>query len=228
MNRGEQDYIKAIYQLYEKATTEKKEEKHISNNVLAEYLGHTPQTANETIKKLAKKDLLIYKPYKGCILTKKGKEVGLRLVRIHRLWEVFLVEKLNYTWEEVHQEAEQLEHATSKNLEKKLYYFLKEPNYCPHGNPIPDLAGKTAKKKLIPLSEGNPGEMYRFKKVADKQELLIYLNNKGITLGDIFIVRKKDYFSKVLQISKGEKNIILGFNVSEFLFVEKIEEEFKW
>ncbi|AZO95942.1 metal-dependent transcriptional regulator [Halocella sp. SP3-1] len=226
MNRGEQDYIKAIYQLYEKAATEKKEENYISNNTLAEYLGHTPQTANETIKKLAKKDLLFYKPYKGCILTKMGREVGLRLVRVHRLWEVFLVEKLHYTWEEVHQEAEQLEHATSSNLEKKLYYFLKEPNYCPHGNPIPDLSGKTAKKKLIPLSEGDPGVIYKFKKVVDKHELLIYLNNKGITLGDVLIVKEKDYFSKVLQISKDQENIILGFNVSKFLFVEKIEGEF--
>lgn len=224
MNRGEEDYIKVIFQLYEEKLYETKEEIYISNNSLAEYLGHTPQTVNETIKKLANKDLLIYKPYKGCTLTEKGKQVAIRLVRIHRLWELFLMEKLGYSWEEVHEEAEQLEHVTSTNLEERLYYFLEEPEYCPHGNYIPDLKGTSKQRKLISLLEGTIGTIYKFKKVSDDQDLLIYLNDKGIGLGDTFIIKEKDYFSKVLKLRK-EEEIILGFNIARKLFVEESKEE---
>ena len=222
MNRGEQDYIKAIFQLHEKSISQNKEEEYVSNNDLAEYLGHTLQTVNEIIKKLAQKDLLIYKPYKGCKLTGKGKEEALRLVRVHRLWELFLMEKLHFTWEEVHQEAEQLEHSTSINLEEKLYYFLSEPEYCPHGNPIPDLEGNMKSRKLMPLSEGAPGKIYTLKKVIDSQELLIYLNNQGISLEDSLTIKEKDQFSEVLKIIKGDEEIILGYKVAKFLFVEQV------
>ena len=220
MNRGEQDYIKAIFQLYEDSINQNKEEEYVSSNDLAEYLGHTIQTVNETIKKLSQKDLLIYKPYKGCKLTEKGRGEALRLVRVHRLWELFLMEKLRFTWEEVHQEAEQLEHSTSINLEEKLYYFLSEPKYCPHGSPIPDLEGNIKSRMLLPLTEGHIGETYKLKKVVDSQDLLIYLNNQGIRLEDNLTIKEKDNFSEVIVIKKGDEEIILGYKVAKFLFVE--------
>jgi DtxR family Mn-dependent transcriptional regulator len=221
MNRGEQDYIKAIFQLHENSINRNKEEEHVSNNDLAEYLGHTLQTVNETIKKLAQKDLLIYKPYKGCKLTEKGSAEALRLVRVHRLWELFLMEKLHFNWEEVHQEAEHLEHATSISLEEKLYYFLGEPEYCPHGNPIPDLEGNMKNRKLMPLSEGAIGITYILKKVIDSPDLLIYLNSQGITLDDNLIIREKDDYSEILKIMKDDEEIILGYKVAKFLFIEQ-------
>lgn len=134
LNRGEQDYIKVIFVL-----SGNNEDEYLSNKELVKKLGHTPQTVNETIKKLVNKDLVEYVPYKGSKLTEKGREVGTRLIRIHRLWEYFLYDKLGYTWEQVHEEAEKLEHATSFLLEERLYKFLGEPEQCPHGSYIPRL-----------------------------------------------------------------------------------------
>ncbi|GKX29882.1 hypothetical protein SH1V18_23620 [Vallitalea longa] len=134
LNRGEQDYIKVIFML-----EDKNEDEYLNNNELVKTLGHTPQTVNETIKKLVNKKLVEYVPYKGTKLTDEGRDIGTRLIRIHRLWEYFLFEKLGYTWEQVHAEAEKLEHATSFLLEERLYKFLGEPKQCPHGSYIPRL-----------------------------------------------------------------------------------------
>ncbi|WP_113671508.1 metal-dependent transcriptional regulator [Vallitalea guaymasensis] len=134
LNRAEQDYIKVIIVLEDKNT-----EEYLSNKELVKKFGHTPQTVNETIKKLVNKDLVEYVPYKGCKLTKEGREIGTRLLRIHRIWEYFLYEKLGYTWEQVHEEAEKLEHVTSFLLEERLYEFLGRPEQCPHGSYIPKL-----------------------------------------------------------------------------------------
>ncbi|MCT4543001.1 MAG: metal-dependent transcriptional regulator [Vallitalea sp.] len=134
LTRGEQDYIKVIYMLQETNN-----EEYLKNTVLVKKLGHTPQTVNETIKKLVNKNLLEYIPYKGSKLTEEGIEISIRLIRIHRLWELFLYEKLGFTWEQVHEEAEKLEHVTSKLLEERLYEFLGKPSKCPHGSSIPEL-----------------------------------------------------------------------------------------
>lgn len=134
LTRGEQDYIKVIYMLQETNN-----EEYLKNTVLVKKLGHTPQTVNETIKKLVNKNLLEYIPYKGSKLTEEGVEISIRLIRIHRLWELFLYEKLGFTWEQVHEEAEKLEHVTSKLLEERLYEFLGKPSKCPHGSSIPEL-----------------------------------------------------------------------------------------
>ena len=106
MNKGEEDYIKAIFQLIERDIYDSNSIDYITNNHLSEYLGHTSQTVNEMVKRLDQKGLLIYKPYKGSKLTKKGEDLALRLIRVHRLWEVFLLEQMGYSWEEVHKDAD--------------------------------------------------------------------------------------------------------------------------
>jgi DtxR family Mn-dependent transcriptional regulator len=134
LTRAEQDYIKVIV-----ALEDANDHEYLSNKKLVTKFAHTPQTVNETIKKLVNKGLVEYIPYKGSKLTNKGREIGIRLIRIHRLWEYFLHEKLGYTWEQVHEEAEKLEHVTSSLLEERLYKFLDEPKQCPHGRYIPKL-----------------------------------------------------------------------------------------
>lgn len=220
MNRGEEDYIKAIYQVRENEVD--KGQSYVSNHSLVEYLGHTPQTVNETIKKLAHKKLLIYKPYHGCQLTETGEQIAIRLIRVHRLWELFLTEKLGYQWDEVHDDAEQMEHTTSEVLEQRLYYFLGEPTYCPHGNVIPDLNGKTETVELISLAQAMPDKPYQLKRVADNQELLKYLNQKGIGRGDILVVKERDSFSQILRLEKAGQDIFVGFMVAKDIFVGEI------
>jgi DtxR family transcriptional regulator, Mn-dependent transcriptional regulator len=191
MNRAEEDYIKAIYEL----TIEKKDAL-VKTNEISEHFGFTDQTVNEMIKKLEVKGLLSFYPYKGIELTEKGKDEAIRMIRTHRLWEVFLMSKLNFSWEEVHEDAEKLEHATSMKVSKKLYEFLGKPKFCQHGNPIPDFEGnmETPIKKM--LFEAKVNDVFKIERVLDNNQLLTYLNQKNIKLYDTIQIKEKDDFNK--------------------------------
>ena len=214
MNRAEEDYIKTIYEL----TVEKKVAL-IKSNDIADRFGFTDQSVNEMIKKLEKKHLVSFVPYKGISLTKKGKDVAIRMIRAHRIWEVFLTEKLGFSWENVHEDAEMLEHATSPEVLEKLYHFLGQPDYCQHGNPIPDIHGKMKDPVVFALSDAKPNQVFELLRVIDHKDLLIYLNQYHLKLHDRFVILERDDFNGVLKIEKESKEtIILTLKTAGMLF----------
>lgn len=216
MNRGEEDYIKAIYEL----DFQGQGNQEVTNLQLAQYFSHSAQTVNEMIKKLSKKKLLSYTPYKGSRLTKEGFDVATRLIRVHRIWETFLVDKLGYTWEEVHEEAEALEHLTSRRLEERLFSYLGEPLNCPHGNIIPPINGQVDTDHSLSLIDAQLGKTYILKRVVDHQELLAYLNRLEITIGHYFKIIQKDDLSEIVEIELSGRNVVMGFKIARQLFVE--------
>ncbi len=143
MNKSLEDYLKNIYSI--KNTSGK-----VTTTILADRLNISPAAVSEMISKISKSGYIKNIPYRGFELTKKGESIALNLVRKHRLWEVFLLEQLKYPWENVHKEAENLEHASSDELISRLEKFLSYPKFDPHGHPIPDEEGKVPVEKTIP------------------------------------------------------------------------------
>ena len=145
-SHSEENYLKVIY------TIELTKSKNVSTTLIAKKIHTKASSVTDMLKKLADKKLVNYEKYKGVSLTKKGKSIAVNIVRKHRLWEVFLVNKLNYNWDEVHEMAEQLEHIKSDSLINRLDAFLNFPKHDPHGDPIPDENGNIALHKNVMLS----------------------------------------------------------------------------
>ncbi len=144
LTQAEENYIKSIYHLQQSAG-------YVTTNELAAMLGARPASITDMLKKLKSKKLLQYEPYKEFCLSALGKKIALGIVRKHRLWEYFLVEKLQFGWDEVHEVAEELEHIGSEKLVEKLEAFLNYPRFDPHGDPIPDSNGKMRLQQQINL-----------------------------------------------------------------------------
>lgn len=215
INRGEEDYIKGIYELERRQLNNEL----ITNQQLMEYFSHTAQTVNEMVKKLVKKNLVEYKPYKGSALTSKGLQEAIKLVRIHRVWETFLVDKLGYTWDEVHEEAEGLEHVTSQRMVDRLFVYLGEPTICPHGNFIPDKDGVLQEREEILLINTEENKTYRLRSVLDNPTLLAYLDPLGLRIGTQFEVIKIDPVSEIITLDLRGNPVVLGFKVASALYV---------
>lgn len=217
MNRSEEDYLKAIYELESTLHTDEL----LSNMQVAKHLAHSAQTVNEMIKKLAQKNLLVYTPYMGSRLTDSGKKIAIKIIRFHRIWETFLVEKLGYTWEEVHDEAEGLEHTTTTKLANRLYAFLGEPETCPHGHIIPrqEQLDAIEEGNKLSLMHANEGQEYYLQSVVDDKEILSYLNDLNFGIGQKFLLHKIDLINELIELSLHGKFVILGFKVAKNLFV---------
>jgi len=213
LNRAEEDYIKAIYEL----TTEKNVDL-VKTIDLVDRLGFTDQTVNEMIKKLSHKNLVSFLPYKGISLTKSGLEEAIRMIRTHRLWEVFLTEKLGFSWEDVHEDAELLEHATSKNVLDKLYDYLEKPKFCQHGNPIPNEEGFFVENDYIELLNVEKNNLFQIRRVLDIKELLIFLNQQNIKLNDVCEVIDKDDFNQTIQIKILSENKIISYKTAKMIY----------
>ena len=150
----EENYLKAVYHLSREIG------ESVSTNAIAESVSTSPASVNDMIKRLSSKNLLSHQKYKGAKLLPKGEKIALGIVRKHRLWEVFLVEKLNFKWDEVHEIAEQLEHINSPLLISRLDEFLGNPTVDPHGDPIPDENGRikeTVKASVAEVQLGAKG-----------------------------------------------------------------------
>src|SRR6201996_7606541 len=141
----EENYLKAIYHLSTQSES-------VSTNQIAAALSTKAASVTDMLKKLADKELINYTKYQGVTLTTAGEKIALSIVRKHRLWEYFLVEKLNFKWDEVHDVAEELEHISSKELIDRLDDFMGNPKYDPHGDPIPDSNGKFKSHELKPVA----------------------------------------------------------------------------
>lgn len=206
LTKSEENYIKEIYTLEQKYKTD------VNTNLLAEKIETKASSVTDMLKKLANKDLLIYQKYKGAKLNSKGEKVALSVVRKHRLWETFLVEKLNFSWDEVHDIAEQLEHIHSEKLTNELDAFLNFPKVDPHGDPIPDANGKFATIETICLSKLDIEEEGVFVEVKDDSDkFLKYLTKNNITIGARIKVVDKEDFDNSIKIEIDKKQ----FNISE-------------
>lgn len=214
---SEENYLKAIYHL------ELVSDKGISTNAIAEQLETKASSVSDMVKKLSDKNVLVYKKYKGVKLTDLGKHTAANIVRKHRLWEVFLVEKLNFSWDEVHDVAEQLEHIKSPKLINQIDALLGFPTHDPHGDPIPDKDGniKIIEKSLLStLSINESGICVG---VDDSSsEFLQFLDKKGITLGDQIIVLEKEDFDNSLSIQIGDKKMSISNKIANNLYIRKL------
>jgi DtxR family Mn-dependent transcriptional regulator len=217
MNRAEEDYIKSIYEL-----TVEKDILMIKSNELSERFGITDQSVNEMIKKLEKKSLVSFMPYKGISLTSKGKQVAIRMVRSHRIWEVFLTEKLGFSWDSVHEDAEMLEHSTSDLVLEKLYKYLGEPKFCQHGNPIPNFDNLMEPVDTLMLSELTVGDRFQLRRVLDHKQLLTYLDSLDIKLYDIYEIMEYDDFNQMIKIEKNKQMIQLSLKTAKMMYGLKI------
>ncbi|GEP98554.1 metal-dependent transcriptional regulator [Chitinophaga cymbidii] len=211
----EENYLKAIY------TLQGNGDGLVSTSDLAKALGVQPASVTDMVKKIVKKKLITYLKMKGVRLTEKGKLAAIAIIRKHRLWECFLVNKLGFKWDEVHEVAEQLEHVQSEQLIARLDEFLGFPVADPHGDPIPDANGVFSEPPSFPLATLSAGGKGKFVGVIDHSPaFLTYLDKIGLALGDLIKVKMVEEFDKSLTILlKNEKSIMVSFKVANNLLV---------
>ncbi|MBI9040341.1 metal-dependent transcriptional regulator [Lutibacter sp.] len=214
-SHSEENYLKVIHNL------ELTNSKNVSTTLIANELQTKASSVTDMLKKLADKKLVNYEKYKGVTLTKQGEIIALNVVRKHRLWEVFLVDKLNFNWDEVHEVAEQLEHIKSDQLIDRLDAFLNYPTKDPHGDPIPTKNGKMPLDNSILLSDAHADIVYEVSCVKDNSKsLLQFLDKHAITINsEITIVDKFDFDdSMTVKLSNGIL-LTLSNKVSANVFV---------
>jgi DtxR family transcriptional regulator, Mn-dependent transcriptional regulator len=215
-SQSEENYLKAIFHL---TTADKK---GISTNSIAEKLATKPSSVTDMIRKLSDKKVVSYKKYYGVALTNSGRKIAANIVRKHRLWEVFLVEKLSFSWDEVHDVAEQLEHIQSPKLIQQLDNFLGFPTQDPHGDPIPDKDGnlKIIEKRLLSaLGKNESGICIG---VDDSSsEFLQFLDKRGITLGKQIKVLEKEAFDDSLIIEINQQKMTISKKIANNLYIQK-------
>lgn len=199
---SEENYIKTIFHLQKKEGT-------VTTNELAGELRTRPASVTDMMKKLKLKKLLNYQPYQGFRLTTEGNKVALGIIRRHRLWEYFLAEKLKFTWDEVHEVAEELEHVSNKKLIDKLDAYLGFPKNDPHGDPIPDANGKIEAGKKIRLTEIPLNTPCMVAGVSNQSgDILELLEHKKLRIGTPLEVRRRFDFDQSLEIKTGKQTII--------------------
>ena len=217
MTYSEENYLKIIYHLSLNQT------KGITTNSIANEMESKPSSVTDMVQKLADKGLVIYKKYQGVALTDEGRFTALMIVRKHRLWEVFLLEKLDFSWDEVHDVAEQLEHIKSEKLIDKLEEFLDFPTEDPHGDPIPDRNGKIAKVDKKLLSEMAPGKKVICVGVKDSSSAFLqYLDKQQIALGSAIEVISKEDFDMSLTLKLADKLVTVSNKIAANLFVKTV------
>lgn len=217
LSQTEENYLKAIYSLAY-ANSNK-----VSTTLISEELNTKASSVTDMIQKLADKDLVHYKKYQGVSLTEIGRKIAVEIVRKHRLWEVFLVNKLDYNWDEVHELAEQLEHIKSETLIDKLEAFLEFPTHDPHGDPIPDKNGNIEHHKNMMLSSLENGESCVVIGIKDSSDpFLKFLDKLQIQLGSIIKVVSKEPFDNSMLVETGTYSISISHQISKNLFVKKL------
>lgn len=211
---AEENYLKTIYHL------ERENKGEVSTNAIAEKMETKPSSVTDMVQKLAEKEVLSYKKYKGTLLTPSGRIIAANVIRKHRLWEVFLVEKLDFHWDEVHEIAEQLEHIHSEELITRLDKYLGFPDFDPHGDPIPDKHGNvksTEKKLLTVLEKKQRGVCVGVKETTP--EFLQYLDKKKIKIGTKIIVLGKEFFDGSMVIQVGKDQFFISKKIADNLYV---------
>jgi len=213
-----EDFLKAIYLLQQ-------EHERVQTSTLAEALAITAPSTTEMAKKLARAKLVSHEPYRGMRLTAAGERIALEIVRNHRLIELFLVEALGYSWDEVHEEAERLEHAISDRLAERIAEYLGDPHFDPHGDPIPTAEGDVRELELTPLSEWplhTPGVVTRLLNQAP--DMLRYLSEKGLTIGAEVEIVARDPFEGPLTLRTAGGKQVINPNVARYVLLAEKDE----
>ncbi len=216
LTRAEENYIKTIFHLGGRAS------QLVSTNAIAEEMLTKPSSVTDMAKKLAEKDLVNYVRYKGVSLTEMGIEKALSIIRKHRLWEVFLVKKLNFSWDEVHEVAEQLEHIKSEKLIDQLEALLDFPKYDPHGDPIPSKTGEFLERDKQLLSELSVHAKGVCVGVKDSSSsFLKFLDKNQIALGNTITILDKEDFDDSLRIQIDGRQLQISNQIAANLYVKE-------
>lgn len=212
----EENYLKALLNLCNA-------DDEVSINDLSKRLNIKMPSVNSMMKRFAEKELVAYESYKPVKLSAKGKKEASMIIRKHRLTEMFLVEKMDFNWEEVHEIAEQIEHIQSPLFFEKMDALLGYPKFDPHGSPIPDKNGKVIKTSYVPLNVCESGKVVTLKAVSDSSEAFLrFLNGRSILLGDQLKVLSKEPFDGSMQIEVvGKSTEVFSELICEKLLVEK-------
>jgi len=216
LSQAEENYLKAIY------TIGLSNSKIVNTTIISKNMETKPSSVTDMIKKLAEKKLIDYEKYKGVSLTQSGKKNAVEIVRKHRLWEVFLVNKLQYNWDEVHELAEQLEHIKSSSLVDRLDAFLEYPKHDPHGDPIPDENGNVALHKKVMLFSIEKNETCIIIGVKDSSSAFLkFLDSVNIKLGSVLKVISKETFDNSMIIQTNGSQLSISHQISKNLYVKK-------
>ena len=213
-----EDYLKSIYSLT-------REQTRASTNEIADRMGVKPASATGMIQRLAAAEprLVDYQKHRGVSLTAHGERIALEIIRHHRLLEAFLYEKLGYAWDEVHDEADRLEHVISEEMEERICRALGDPSYDPHGDPIPSRNLKMPGQSILPMSELQVGDRATVQRINDTDpDLLRYLSAIGLTINSAVTVVAVSRFdgNLHLQVSDQRTPLVLGERVTSRLFVK--------
>ncbi|WP_376776920.1 metal-dependent transcriptional regulator [Flavobacterium covae] len=215
MTHSEENYLKVIYHLNGAS------HKGVNTNAIALMIETKASSVTDMLKKLAEKGLVDYQKYQGVSLTDKGLHTAKMIIRKHRLWEVFLVNKLGFAWDEVHELAEELEHIKSEKLTDKLDEFLDFPAFDPHGDPIPNKNGEIKWTHELLLSEAELATSYLFVGVKNSSvEFLQYLDKQNIALGSTIKIISKEEFDASLHIKIKDRDLMISNKIAENLFIK--------
>lgn len=211
---SQENYLKAIFHL-------QTQDGVVTTNELAEELQTRAASVTDMLKKLKDQKLLMYEKYKGFRLSQEGRKVAIQIIRKHRLWEHFLVEKLQFGWDEVHEIAEELEHISSKKLIDRLDEYLGFPKFDPHGDPIPDSNGKFERVEQVSLLELPLNKMAEISGVTNQStEILELLKHKNLAIGTKLEVKKRFAFDSSMEIKiKNQPTVTISMEVAKNIFV---------
>ena len=215
--QAEENHLKAIFKIGER------EGKPVSTNAIAAAMNTAAASVTDMLKRLADKQLLVYEKYRGVQLTEDGLQLATGLIRKHRLWETFLVKKLGFAWDQVHELAEQLEHIQGDMLTSRLDHFLGYPRFDPHGGPIPDAEGRWVHIDQVCLAEMAPGERGIVTNVADDSAVFLqYLNQLGLALNSPIEVLERFAYDHSVKVKIDATVAVLSEKVCQNLFVKVI------
>ncbi|PSR11913.1 MAG: iron-dependent repressor [Bacteroidetes bacterium] len=216
LSQAEENYLKAIYKVSRRDGTP------VSNNAISVEMQTSAASVTDMINRLSQKGLLNYQKRRGVSLTEEGYATATHLVRKHRLWETFLVDKLQFSWDEVHELAEQLEHIQSRELVNRLDEYLGFPRYDPHGDPIPDAEGLMAERQQVALSQLPVGQLAVVVGVKDHTTpFLQYLERTGLLLGvQLRVSERLDYDNSLQLVLDQGTTLLVSQKVGQNLFVQ--------
>ncbi|HEX6547702.1 MAG TPA: metal-dependent transcriptional regulator [Candidatus Dormibacteraeota bacterium] len=216
LSPAQQDYVKALYQLRREGCT-------VTTSELSEGLGVSAASAVQMLAKLTAMGLATHDRYHGAGLTRSGEAVALEMIRHHRLIEMYLAEALGYNWDEVHEEAERLEHHISERMEERIFHLLGRPAIDPHGDPIPTRGGELRGQRYRPLSESRAGERLVVRRVSDREpDKLRELARLGLTLGtEVEIVGESRFEGPVsIRVAGRPRSLRVPLGIARIVFLE--------
>jgi DtxR family Mn-dependent transcriptional regulator len=215
VTRSVEDYLKAIYQLAATGGT-------VGTSGIAQRLELSAPSVSAMVKRLSEQRLVEHVPYRGVVLTEEGRRIALRMLRRHRLIEAYLVARLGYTWDTVHEEAERLEHAVSDTLVERMAAALGNPGFDPHGDPIPTAEGALPEQRCVPLAEVAVGDTVRIARVDEREpERLRYIASFGLQPGAEVTVLDHQPFRGPITVRTHGRRHVIGHDLGQILQCEE-------